>query len=289
MRILSGLLALAGACLLTLQTLPAQTPVQLRSWLIDVPGWDLPKETEVFNPDNLFDRINGAAPLYIENNFKEMTSLEYKKGDDYITIQAYRHATPEDAFGMYASERSGELTYFPIGGEAQGDKKNLYFFAGSFYVKMWSNSDAVQETLQAVGKALSTRIDPTASYPVIVKCFPEKGKISHTEAYITKGYIGHEFLRSVYTAKYEQDGRIFQLFVLDAGSEDGVKSVLSDYFSFTGQPSSFEGTALQIKDKYNGDLPVIRKDRYLVGAYSEDGKAVPDAELLLKALVKKLP
>ena len=70
---------------------------------------------EVFNPDNLFDRINGAAPLFIENNFREMTSMEYKKGSEYITIQAYRHATPEDAFGMYAAERSSDLAYLPVG------------------------------------------------------------------------------------------------------------------------------------------------------------------------------
>lgn len=44
-----------------------------------------------------------------------MTSMEYKKGADYITIQAYRHATPEDAFGMYSSERSSDLEFLPVG------------------------------------------------------------------------------------------------------------------------------------------------------------------------------
>jgi hypothetical protein len=97
-----------GILLFSVFKLSAQTSEQLKSWLPNVDGWELFPETEVFNPDNLFDRINGAAPLFIENNFREMTSMEYKKGDDYITIQAYRHASPEDAFGMYASERSTE-------------------------------------------------------------------------------------------------------------------------------------------------------------------------------------
>lgn len=85
--------------LLPVCPLKAQTPDELKSWLPAVTGWTISDEVEVFNPDNLFDRINGAAPLFIENNFREMTSMEYKKGADYITIQAYRHATPEDAFG----------------------------------------------------------------------------------------------------------------------------------------------------------------------------------------------
>jgi hypothetical protein len=282
---------MTGLFLFFITALPAQTPEQLQSWLIPVPGWELPEEAEVFNPDNLFDRINGAAPLFLENHFREMTSLEYKKADDYITVQAYRHATPEDAFGMYAAERSTELTYFPLGGEAQGDGHNLYFFAGCIYVKMWSNrsEEDVQPTLHAIGKGLASRIDPAASYPPLVKCFPEKGKIPHTEAYITSGYIGHEFLKRVYTANYECDGQSFQLFVVAGKSKEETKKTLTSYFSFTQQPLTFEEGVLQIKDKYNGNLPVIWKGRYLIGARNENGETVQGTDVLLKELTGKLP
>jgi hypothetical protein len=270
--------------------LPAQTPEQLKSWLVPVPGWNLPQEAEVFNPDNLYDRINGAAPLFLENNFREMTSLEYQKDGNYITIQAYRHATPEDAFGMYASERSTELTHFDIGGEAQGDAKNLFFFAGDIYVKMWSNSsEDVEQILHTAGKGLADKIDPAAGCPAIVKIFPEKGKTPYSEAYITSGYIGHEFLKSVYVAGYEQSGQSFQLFVVDAKSKEGVRNVLTSYFTFTKQPLTFEEGALLVKDKYNGDIPSIWKGRYLTGVYSENGEAVPGADVLLKELAGKLP
>ncbi|MDR3268241.1 MAG: hypothetical protein LBT83_04150 [Tannerella sp.] len=278
-----------GLFLFATRMLPAQTPEELKSLLIAVPGWDLPQEAEIFNPDNLFDRINGAAPLYIENNFREMTSLEYKKGDDYITIQAYRHATPEDAFGMYTSERSPELTHFSIGGEAQGDAGHLYFFVGKMYVKMWGNRDGFEEILHAIGKGLAAGIDPSTDYPPIVKSFPSKGKIPYTEAYITSGYIGHEFLRSVYVAKYEYAGQSFQLFVLDAKSKEGVKQVLTDYFTFTGQPLSFEEGSLQIQDKYNGEIPAIWKGACLIGACNENGETVREADALLKELAGKLP
>ncbi|MDR1454703.1 MAG: hypothetical protein LBJ01_03535 [Tannerella sp.] len=281
----------AAILLFSVPSLPAQTPEQLKSWLVPVPGWELPAEAEIFNPDNLFDRINGAAPLFLENNFREMTSLEYKKGDDYITIQAYRHATPEDAFGMYAAERSTELAFYPIGGEAQGDAKNLYFFAGCIYVKMWSNrsEDDVRPALHAIGKGLALGIDPAASLPPIAGYFPEKGKIPHSEAYITSGYIGHEFLKGVYTANYESGGYTFQLFVMDAKSKDAAKKVLTAYFTFTGQPLTFEEGALQIRDKYNGNLPLIWKGACLVGARNENGETPQDADGLLGELAGKLP
>ncbi len=66
----------------------AQTPQELKSYLPAIPGWTISEKVEIFSPDNLFDRINGAAPLFIENNFREMTSMEYANADNYITIQA---------------------------------------------------------------------------------------------------------------------------------------------------------------------------------------------------------
>lgn len=275
--------------LLPFCSLIAQTPDELKSWLPPVDGWTVSGEVEVFNPDNLFDRINGAAPLFLENNFREMTSMEYKKGADYITIQAYRHATPEDAFGMYSSERSSDLEFLPVGGEAQGDKTNLYFFAGNMYLKMWSNASGdVSKELQAIGKALAEKIDAGAGYPPIIRLFPEQGKIPYSAAYITSNYIGHEFLRAVYTMKYEKDGQSFQLFVLDGGSPDGVKDVLTQYMAFTKQSDELKEGGLLVKDRYNGDIPVLWKGRYLVGVYNENGDMIAGADVLLKELAEKL-
>lgn len=271
------------------QLTSAQTPEQLRAWLPVVEGWTLSEETEVFNPDNLFDRINGAAPLYLENNFREMTSLEYKKGDDYITIQAYRHATPVDAFGMYASERSSDLEFLPVGGEAQSGDKNFYFFAGNMYVKMQGSSQGdIKSTLQQIGKELAVKIDPQADYPSILKLFPEKGKIPYSESYITSSYIGHDFLSSVYTVKYDNNGQEFQLFVIDGTSKDGSKAILDNYFAFTGQNEAFNEGALLIKDKYNGEIPVIWKGRYIVGVFSEKGERLEDSTTWINDLSQKL-
>ena len=283
-------LMVAGVWLLGFPSyLQAQTSEELKSWLPDVAGWEKAGEIEVFSPNNLFDRINGAAPLFIENNFKEMTSMEYTKGDDYITIQAYRHATPVDAFGMYSSERSSDLAYLTIGGEAQGDDKNLYFFAGAIYVKMWTNADQATEALRSIGKALADKIDTNAGYPAIVKLFPAKGKESHSESYITSSYIGHEFLQSVYVAKYTNEaGQPFQLFVIDGQSSEGAGEMLKKYFTFTKQSLDFQEGNLMIDDRYNGTIPACWKGRYIIGVYNENGEEVGQAADYIRELTDQL-
>lgn len=268
--------------LCTVYSLSAQTPAELKSWLPVTEGWTISDKVEVFSPENLFDRINGAAPLYLENNFREMTQMEYTKGDGYISIQAYRHASPEDAFGMYASERSSELTFFPIGGEAQGDDSGIFFFAGNIYVKMWSSAqENVSETMRAIAAHLAGNIDATAGYPPVVNAFPKEDMIPHTETYVTANYIGHTFLNMVYTAKYKIDNKTFQAFVVDAKSADGAKDILNKYFTFTKQPLDFVEGNLIIKDRYNGDIPAVWKGQYIIGVFSENGDKIAGADIIL--------
>jgi hypothetical protein len=252
----------------------AQSPKEIHAGLPAIKNWTVSPNIEVFNSDNLYERINGAAPLFLENNFREMTSMVYTHGDDYITIQAYRHATPEDAFGMYASERSSDMTFYSgIGGEAQGDDYGLFFFSGSIYVKMSANnkSEEITKTFGKIAKGLSTKIDANASYPKIFDSFPKDGPIPHTQAYITKNYIGHEFLKPVYTLDYNLNGQKLQLFVIDGKTKEGAKKILNDYFGFTKQTLNFTEGNLRVEDRYNGNIPIVWKGQYVIGAFRESG------------------
>ena len=256
----------------------SQTPQQIHDALPEVAGWKLSPDVEVFNRDNLYERIDGAAPLFLENNFQEMTSMVYTSGDDYITIQAYRHATPEDAFGMYASERSPDMEFYPgIGGEAQGDGYGLYFFTGTIYVKMSVNneSESASAAMKAIASGLAGKIGFEAAYPAIFNSFPKEGMIPHSAAYVTKNYIGHEFLKPVYTSNYELFGKKFQAFVIDAKTSENAKQILSEYFKFTKQTDSLSEGKLLIQDRYNGSIPVVWKGAYLIGAFDETGKDFP--------------
>ena len=264
----------------------AQTPDEILSWLPEVKDWKKPVSKEVFDPENLFDRINGAAPLFIENGFQEMTTFDYTKGDDYITVQVYRHATPEDAFGMYASERSLDLTFYKIGGEAHGDNSSFFFFAGSLYVKIRSSgsNEEIGEALRNISGAIATKASQDTAYPPIVEAFPEKNKILYSQAYITSNYIGHEFLNKVFICQYDNEGTKYQLFVINAGSVEDAKEILNKYFTFTKQPLDFKEGELLIKDRYNGDIPVLWKGNYLIGIFNENGENIPGAQEILKSV-----
>ena len=271
------------------QLLISQTPNEIKAMLPDIPEWRLSDNIEIFNETTLFSRINGSAPLFIENNFCEMTAIKYTKGDDYIMIQAYRHATPEDTFGMYASERSSGLENPNIGGECQADDENVYFFAGCIYVKMWgSSSEDISAILRKIATQVADKVDPNADYPAIMGAFPEAGRVPYSESYITSSYIGHEFLKSAYLVNYSRNGKTFQAFIIDGKSTEEAREIVTKYRTFTRQSLEFNEGEMVLNDRYNGDIPIIWQGRYIIGIFSESGDTIPNSSSLIKEIANSI-
>ena len=64
--------------------------------------------------------------------------------------------------------------------------------------------------------------------------------------------------------------------MLDAKTAENAKNILTAYFEFTKQTEPFAEGKLLISDRYNGNIPVIRKGQYIVGAFNEQGADFPE-------------
>ena len=266
----------------------AQTPDVLKAKLPDIPNWKINETVEVFNPDNLYDRINGAAPGYILFNFKELTSFEYNidatdgNAATYVTIQIYRHATPEDAFGIYASERPTKSNFLTAGAEGYQEGAMLNFFIDNLYVKIESpSSDTdIEKNISLLAHKLGNNINHNPTFPTLLKSLPDNNKIPHSEMYIPSGFLGHEFLNKAYTANYEISDKKYQLFIIDNENVEHARATLTRYLQFTKQNLKLREGRLTIKDRFNGNLECIWKGRYIWGVIN-DNKANINIENIL--------
>jgi hypothetical protein len=262
----------------------AQTPSDLKTKLPRIKGWKTDALVETFDSNTLFERINGAAPGYLLYRFKELTVFVYKqdKGDNYITVQLYRHASPADAFGIYASERPMETRFVRTGAEGYQEGAMLNFVADQFYVKIESPSSetAVIQTVAQIAEKLGNNINPKAALPSELAKFPVKDKIVHSEQYIAQSFLGHEFLYNAFTTDYQTPDGKYQLFVIDAGSAATAKSMLEKYYSFARQNGTPAEGKIIIEDRYNGQLVCRWKDRYVWGVLNDNALSLPFDEIL---------
>jgi len=291
MRIIILFIALACAQLTT-----AQTPDVIKAKLPQIAGWTvMVEEMEVYHPDNLYDKINGAAPGFMLFDFNELIALEYIKdidGDDlppYISVQVYRHGSPTDAFGIYASERPSQTTFVPVGTEGYQEGAMLNFFVDNLYVKIESpfTDDYTVGLVKQIAQEFGRNINPQPVFPAQLQMFPAANKIAHTELYISTGFMGHEFLTNAFTANYELSGRKYQLFIIDAGSVEQANATLTKYLQFTRQNLTLSEGRLTITDRFNGNLECQWKGQYIWGIVNDNNVPL-NADDVLKEVEKRL-
>ena len=82
-----------------------------------IPGWTRTGPAETFNREGLYGYIDGGAEIVLPYGFLELSVSRYRPaggGEKEITLEIYRMATGEDAFGLYATKLEGGET--PVSG-----------------------------------------------------------------------------------------------------------------------------------------------------------------------------
>lgn len=257
----------------------------------DLNGWKKPEKTDVYRTDNLWDIIDGAADGYLAYDFEELTVGDYTAYDGkYITLEIYRHKTSEDAFGIYSQERPSKANYIPVGGQGYQEEANLNFFAGRYYIKIRCNgkSDEEVKSVRKLGETIAQLIDPNTKLPSQLALLPVEGKIANSEQYINQNFMGYGFFKNAFIANYSVNGKLFNIFIIANPSATEAKTMLQDFLKNNGkEQTNVQPGVFDIKDKYNGMMKIIWKDKYLCGVYNTgDTKILQDYTALIDMNLK---
>lgn len=257
-------------------------------------GWTKKGKPDLYTPDNLFEYINGAAEVFLSYDFVKLATLTYEnKQENSFTVDVYQHSSDRNGFGIYSQEKPQKGDFRDIGTQGYYEKGVLNFLKGSFYVKMsgYDLGDNDEKVLTTAAKELAKTLEGGVDFPTAVKCFPEKGKIANSEAYINKNFLGHSFLHSSFVADYEIDGRKFQVFIIETGKPEEAEEILNNYTDFLkkkGIPVEQKEKLYRFQDPYyrsSGMMNMKMGKNYLWGLFSKNNTA---AEFFIREIEKNL-
>jgi hypothetical protein len=245
----------------------------------DLDGWAKDGEPADYEPETLYEYIDGAADIYISYDFQELSSLYYVKGENEgIAVDVYRHGTPRSAFGIYSQERPAGGDFIDIGTQGYYEKGMLNFLLGPYYVKLsgYSLGGADEALLKSVAREVASRLGADPGLPPVLRAFPDSGKVANSEKYVEMNFMGHGFLRDGFTADYRADGREFRVFIIEADDESQAESMVESYVKLAndkGQRVESEGASVRLRDPYQGskgDVNLMAHGRYIWGMLSDD-------------------
>ena len=274
------LASLVVPCMLAIcPNLPSEFP--------QVPGWSCTPDSTVYTASNLWDLIDGAADLFLEYRFEDLHLARYVgPAAIEVRVEIYRHATANDAFGMYAAERSTDYTFMTIGTQGYRAEGIVNLLCGEYYVKL-STMDTVrsaQGALVEIGKQVVVHLRRSCEWPEELRRLPVRGRIANSETFVRRGLLGHAFLVNAFSAGYEGGGRCF---LIRSASEAEADAIVKRYrAAVKDSVATRPDGSLELKDPHNGTVLLRRNGVDLAGVYGSEDRAVREA--LLTAAVGTL-
>jgi hypothetical protein len=241
-----------------------------------VAGWKLAPEETIYNPNNLFDVIDGAADLYLEYDFVDLHIARYTKDEFEVKAEIYKHKSSADAFGIFSQERFADYHFIDLGLQGYIEKGVVNFLSGIFYVKISTIQEgtSAQQAILLIARAVDKHLKQSKTWPAMLASFPEAKKRTHSEQYIAKNFLGYSTLNRVYVSTYD-NGSSFKAFVARFGTpEEAIKTLDSFVKALPKTALTRESRGIrEIQDPNNGRIEVVLKGDFLFGVVSqEDGK-----------------
>lgn len=205
---------------------PAATGAPLQ---IAITGIKPMADTEFYNPDNLFEKIDGRAPAYQSFNVQQLRCRSFSliaQPDSYVDVYEYRFDSPVDAFGMFALERDpkGQALDFAPDGYSGG--LGYYFRQGSVYVQVIA-SDAKAETLRLAKEIAQNRAKqlPVDDHGLAGRRkLPSAGLIADSVSYVPENAQGQAAFKDVFQANYRFEDSELPFFIMVAKPKDAAKA-----------------------------------------------------------------
>jgi len=136
-------------------------------------GWKWDGKEQAYDPQTIFDYINGAGELYRSYSFQRVWVRQYAQGNHPpITVEIYDMGSSEKAYGIFSFERQDEEVKIGQGSEFGGGL--LRFWKGKYLVSVYSEGDnpEMQAAILKIGGEIAKSIPLEGPPPRILDLLP---------------------------------------------------------------------------------------------------------------------
>ena len=251
-------------------------------------GWSQQGEARTFEPDTLFDYMDGNSEGYLAYGFTLMKGVTCVNATgDQLVIDVSEMGDPDRAWGFFVTNRDQRSPVESIGSGGQVLPRRATFAKGRHYAEIAASPDKDhRQALRAFVEVLEARIPGEAHVPDAVAWFPSAGLEQGSIRLVPESVLGLRILRRGFMGQYAT-GRAFV--VPETSPEAAAATMVKLRARFSGAPAipGLADEAFSADDQYLGRLLVFRKGSRVAGVANATAEA--DASALARALAGQLP
>ena len=257
-----------------------------------------PLSEEIYLADNLYEKINGKAPLYIESGFVKLSTARFVSKNDeslWMELFIFDMANVKNAFSVYSVQRRPGVEILPDMQFGYKTTDAPYLVHGKYYVEFTpsSKSDelfkAMLETAQKIQANLPIDVDteiPEFSY------FPQDNLVAGSHKLYLESAFGFEGFSDIFTAQYKFGDQTITAFLSRRPDPQDARLVAKSYHKFLIENGGVAKLAInktlkeKVVDFYDTTEIVSTTGPFVVGIHEAENQQY--AEKLATILINKL-
>jgi hypothetical protein len=219
---------------------------------------------ESYDAENLSDKINGKADLYISAGFKHLDAHRWGLVSDqqrWMERYVYNMGGLENAYAVYSLQRRQKAQDIHITSHGYLSANGLFLVYGPYYIEIVSAETTSQ--MQSHMKALALAF--IASHPAapeslpVLDLFPSGNRLPHSRKLIAASAFGIQHLDWIYTASYDSGDALATIFISKRRSAGEAGSLAG---KFTAYWKTYGGEEIQAPGDSKGARIVYILDNY---------------------------
>ena len=192
---------------------------------------------ESFGPENLSDKINGKAELYLSAGFVRLVSQRFAIEDEpsaWMEAFIYDMGSPRGSYAVYSLQKRLEAKELELGDYGYGTENALYFVHGPYYLELVSSvaQERMAELMLSFGRNFLSKTPVESNALNELALFPEKNLNRESISLIPSNGFGFEQFDSIFTAQYGVGDTELTAFLSRRKSQAEAARLVEAYTSF---------------------------------------------------------
>jgi hypothetical protein len=252
---------------------------------------------EWFGPDNLSDKINGKAELYLSAGFLALQCQRFVQDDDpesWMEAFVYDMGTVRQAFAVYSNQRRAEAKTLDLTPFSYHTQNALFFVHGRYYVEIIASvaSEVIIDAMVSFGSNFVSKTPDEKETIHELDFFPREHLQEEGVVLLVSNAFGFDGMKNVFAGRYHVNGEELTAFLTETESGVAAKKLVTAYRAFLVENGGMDilvgsnlhrATLVKIMDTFDLFFP---HGTYVVGVH--EAQTQEAAEILALMLAKNL-